>query len=202
MRSMGLSPRIVGICLSLHPARCPGRACFRQYWQCGSRWQAAARYRRIGERDHKTGLTAQKAAQIKREVAPLSWPAWPRAWALPPRAWPAWACGGGLVRGLADGVRLCGSVLQLGLGGGASGFAGFGLASALGFGSAAPASVLAATCVRLPRRVVCFCDPSPPPRSAPCRTSSGRYRRPSSRRPDIRVQHARRPSASAAAGPQ
>src|SRR5215216_6711412 len=32
----------------LLPVALAGLPCFRQYWQCGSRWQAAARYRRIG----------------------------------------------------------------------------------------------------------------------------------------------------------
>src|SRR5207253_769236 len=32
----------------LLPVASPGPPCFRQYWQCSRRWQAAARYRGIG----------------------------------------------------------------------------------------------------------------------------------------------------------
>src|SRR5262245_12523707 len=48
IRSMGLSPHDFRCLLCCVRLRRPGPPCFRQYWQCGRIWQAAARYRRIG----------------------------------------------------------------------------------------------------------------------------------------------------------
>src|SRR5215510_12859251 len=48
IRSMGLSPHDFRCLLYASGCVAPDRLCFRQYWQCGRIWQAAARYRRIG----------------------------------------------------------------------------------------------------------------------------------------------------------
>src|SRR6266496_1037836 len=41
----------------------PGPSCFRQYWQCSPRWQAAARYRRISYQADNA-VNGAKAAEI------------------------------------------------------------------------------------------------------------------------------------------